>query len=459
MIAQRPFLGWGPGTTPLVYPRFRKELSGGVDTALQLHNGPLQIAADAGLAGLAALLLLLAAAARACWRSCAPASIPGRLPLAAVAGTALAAYGAFALYDFELDVPFFSLGGAVCFALLFPRQSATSALPRWPALAVLGLVLALAVVPKIPQLRSHALLAEASDQLENNNPVAFHDLALRASRADRSDTEALNAVAFQLAEMGRSGENPARRTHLIEDAGNRFVESIARNPDQEICETNLAWLLLPNEPARAESHFLAAAALVPEKNGLGLGLARAQLALHRRDAAVQALTTEGLIDPRFLLSPLWREAPFAELRQPVLAAVANRADHLAPEAALAPWQRAELLYLAEFARWLDGTASPGDVVRVALNPEQRAFFGTDEPGKFLVRLAEAKPDEVVRFRAQRPGYGVLTRNLDAPLPADFYESSQYQFVLKEVAFLLPERLNLPGRILLAEFARISSSPP
>ena len=453
MIAERPIFGWGPGTTPLVYPRFRRELSGGVDTALQLHNAPLQLAADTGLAGLASMLLLLGAGAWSCWRLCGPSPTGGGRPIAAMAGIAVVAYGAFAIYDFELDVPFFPVAGAVCVALLFPSSPAGGVLPRWPSFVVAMAGLGLTVGPRIPQLYSHYLLSKASDALEDGDTATFDALAVRASKADRTATQALNALAFQFGERFRRTQDPATKAHLETEGELFFTESLFRNPFQEICQTNLGWLRLASAPAEAEENFLAAAALVPEKEGLGVGLAFARLAASNRPGTVGALASECLIDPRFLLSPLWRDAPLSELRPAVLAAVSGRASALAPDPACRPWQRAELLYLGSFAGWLAGRIPPADVARVALNPDQREFFSTGRPGQFLELLAAAKPDEILRFRSRRPGYGVLMRNLDEPMPVDFYESYHYRAVVKEYAFLLPERLNLPGHMLLSEFVR------
>ncbi|HEY4301795.1 MAG TPA: O-antigen ligase family protein, partial [Candidatus Didemnitutus sp.] len=118
LIAARPVLGWGPGTTPLAYPRFRADVAGGVDTALQLHDTPVQIAADLGVTGLALSLALAIVTGVATWRSCGDPNQAHRLPVAAVAGTALAAYGVFAIYDFELDVPLFIFVVAIAAALV-----------------------------------------------------------------------------------------------------------------------------------------------------------------------------------------------------------------------------------------------------------------------------------------------------------------------------------------------------
>jgi O-antigen ligase len=459
MIVERPFLGWGPGTTPLVYPRFRRQLSGGVDTALQLHNAPLQLAADTGLLGLVALALLLGTGAWSCWRACAPVATRDALPAAAVAGVALVTYGAFAVYDFELDVPFFPVVASICLTLLFSRQTALSFLPRWPALVLLVAILGLAVGPKIPQLRSHYLLARASDALEAGDPETFDELAIRASEADRNGTGALNAIALQLGERARRAKDPGERSRLTVDAEGFFIKSLARNPGQELCETNLAWLLLPNDPARAEPLFLAAAALVPDKEGLFFGAAQARLGMGKTDAAVEGLVAECLIDPRFILSPIWIDPAYASLRAPVLVAVSARAGRLAQEASLAPWQRAELSYLAAFSNWLNGKISPAAVLPVVLTEEQHKFFGSDQPAQFLARLAAAQPDDLVHFRAQRPGYGVLMRNLDAPMPVDFYESYHYRVVVDSAGFLLPERLNLPGQVLLDQVGPTNFASP
>jgi hypothetical protein len=425
-----------------------------VDSALQLHNTPIQVAADLGVPGLVLLAALVLGAAVACWRACAAAA-GGPLPVAAVAGTALAAYGAFAVYDFEFDVPFFAITTATLFALCFPPRRGLF-LPRWPALVVLVPALAAGLAWRAPSLRSHWRLAQAADALEAQNDDAFRELAELAARADPTDTSALNALGFDVGEKAQT-DGPARE-RFARAAAAYFTESLRRNPDQEIVETNLAWVLLPNDPAGSERHFLRAAELLPEKEGLGVGLARAELAQGKRDDAVAALVGEVLMNPPYLFSPDWREAPFQNLRAPVLTAVAARTAALAGDPRLQPWQQSAVSFVGAVADWLAGRKNDAAVAAVALSPGERQLFASGEARALADSLGKSGGEQLL-MRARRPGYGVLMRNLDAPMPADFYRSKHDRAVVEAGATLVPARLHLPGRILLAELAPRPSAGP
>jgi tetratricopeptide (TPR) repeat protein len=252
----RPLLGWGPGATPLAYPKFRAVLDGGAENVLQLHSTPIHIWAEFGAAGLACLagFVLLAARDRA------------RDPVAALT---LAAYGAFALTDWQMDVPLFAGTLATVAALLAAPGHAASRAASW------GVALGAAAVCAA---------------------VVFF--------GQPDPTPALNVRALTLA---RDPAKAAEAIALLDD-------SLARNPDQEIAHFNLGWLLLVRDPAAAERHFRAAAHLVPDKGGVYFGLGLAQLNQGRRDDAARAFALECLNDPRFLSSPWWREPSIAPLR-------------------------------------------------------------------------------------------------------------------------------------------------
>ncbi|MCU0793222.1 MAG: O-antigen ligase family protein, partial [Opitutaceae bacterium] len=84
LAAERPLLGWGPGSVPHVFPAVRARLPGQPDNYLQLHNTPAQLAATLGLAGLlaaSALLLALGLRLRSALRDLA--NEPQTLALAA----------------------------------------------------------------------------------------------------------------------------------------------------------------------------------------------------------------------------------------------------------------------------------------------------------------------------------------------------------------------------------------
>ena len=257
MGTDRPWLGWGLGTTPLVYPRYRATLDGGTDNVLQLHCTPVEFWAGLGAPGLLLLGGFILLAARG-W---------ARAPTAAAT---LAGYGVLALTDYQLDVPVFGFALAALAAQL-AAPAPTPAGPRLrlglagATLAALGLMAALGEADRAPQLNSEALVLA------------------------RDPAQGVRAIAL-------------------------LRESLALNPDQEIAHFNLGWLLLVPDPAAAERHFRAAAQLVPDKGGVYFGLGLARLNQGQPARAAQALALECLNDPRFLASPWWKEPAIAAVR-------------------------------------------------------------------------------------------------------------------------------------------------
>ncbi len=274
MGAARPLLGWGPGTTPLVYPRYRARLAGGAENVLQLHSTPVHAWAELGAAGVGGLLVFgfLVFQNRQ------------RAPTAALT---LAGYGAFALTDWQLDIPVFAAALATGAALLAPASLPGDEKPKPAARFAVG---------------AGTLLA----------------IALIAFWGRRDPAPELNVRALALA------RDPV--------GGNRAIallrSSLALNPDQEIAHFNLGWLLVTREPTAAERHFRAAARLVPDKGGVYFGLGLALLNQGNRDAAAQAFALECVNDPAFLVSPWWREPSVAELREATAAALTRQRARL-----------------------------------------------------------------------------------------------------------------------------------
>ncbi len=292
MGLDRPLLGWGPGTTPLAFPRYRAGLDGGVENALQLHSAPAQIWAELGaLGGVAALAFatLVSGGAR-------------KQPAAALA---LAGYAAFSLFDWQLDVPVFSCSVAAFAALLAaPGAPASSRFTLSRTVGLFSLV-ALALV------------------------VLF-------GRRDPAPEINLRALALAAA---RQPDSDARAVVLLR-------ESLALNPDQEIAHFNLGWLLLTAEPAAAENHFLSAAHLVPDKGGVYFGLGLAHLNQGRRDAAARAFALECLNDPAFAASPWWRDPAIAATRDATAAAFADYVPVVSERLPRDSWAAAQLSRVA-----------------------------------------------------------------------------------------------------------------
>ena len=388
MGSDRPLLGWGPGVTPLVYPRYRARLDGGVETALELHSTPAQIWADTGAPGLACILALAALVACSLWKK----------PPSAAPSLALVGYGIFALTDFQLDVPVFMALAAACIAVCAP-----------PAVGFAA-----------PRLRAALALVV----------IAAAVLISALSRED--PTPALNIDALAL------DRNPAQASL----ARALFEKSLALNPGQEIAHFNLGWLLLVRDPAAAESHFLAAAHLVPDKGGVYFGLGLARLNQGHADAAAQALALECLNDPIFVASPWWRTSAFAPLRAPTAALVAQYYRALGERLPPGRWPGAELRYTAALSAWLFGQLPGRAVGEVATTPGRRDFFAQDPaPGPLLTAPARV-------YRRGRSGYPVLMRNLDLPMPVDLFDVHENALATGSLAFLFPRKSWLPSPLLL-----------
>jgi O-antigen ligase len=330
MGADRPIFGWGPGTTPLVFPRYRAHLDGGAEDVLQLHCLPVQLWAELGAAGLlaAAGFLILA------WR--------GRRTDPAAALT-LAGYAVFSLFDAQFDVPVFGFGVATLAALLAapaPVKHRNSRLVGLATLVTLGLI------------------------------VAFGRPAATAS---------VNAAALSAAHRG--DRNAA--VHGLE-------ASLALNPDQELAHFNLGWLLVVDEPRRAAQHFTAAAHLVPDKGGVYFGLGLARLNTGDEAGAARAFALEALNDPVFLISPWWQNERLAPLRAQTWEDLATYRQQLDPDLPADGWSGRELRYVAALARWIEGRDSSTAVIATANTEARRLFFSQRPAPSVLNRIGTEK---------------------------------------------------------------------
>jgi len=383
---EHPFLGWGPGTTPLAFPQIRHRLDGGVENVLQLHTTPIQIWAEYGVVGLFVALMLVTLAGRAAWQDHAVRPI----------FLGLLGYGAFSLSDWQIDIPIFAATIAISLAALAPREDRDR-----PALRrTLGIIVVIGLI-----------------------------IVVLWGRAD--PTPALNLEALSLAREPVNA--PAARA--------LFEHSLAINPDQEIAHFNLGWLLITTDASTAARHFSAAAQLVPDKGGVYFGLGLAQLNHGDRPAAIRALAVECINDPLFLTSPWWRSPVLATLRPEVFILARELLTKLTfsdsdPRAA-------ESRYLIMLTAWLEGTASHTRLIAVSSTPERIRFFnGQPNP-------ASLETSEVRAYRRARLGYPVLMRDLDLPAPIDLFEVQENTVAATELHFLFPHKGWLPAPQLLS----------
>ena len=387
MGRHRPLLGWGPGTTPLAYPLYRRELAGGAENVLQLHNTPVQLLAELGASGLLVSLVLLGLALAASW-----ASPDSRRVLLALSG-----YAIFTLTDWQLDVPVFAFALAAAGALLVP-----------------------ATKPAFPRGRFAVAV------------TTFAALILIGLWGRPDPTPELNVRALAL----------ARDAAQVDAAIALLSQSLALNSDQEIAHFNLGWLLVVRDPAAAARHFLAAARLVPDKGGVYFGLGLARLNQGQREGAVRAFALECINDPVFLTSPWWKNPAVGETRGAVTALTLQLLADYPRTLADSPSAR-EAAYLAALIRWLGGSVPPAEILAAANSPARAAYFARrPAPPDFTAAPARL-------YRRERTGYPVLMRNLDLATPVDLFDVQENSLATGELRFLFPAKGWLPTPLLRA----------
>jgi tetratricopeptide (TPR) repeat protein len=417
MGADRPLLGWGPGTTPLVYPRYRAMLEGGAENVLQLHSTPAQLWGELGGVNVFAALALLILAIRA-----ARASAGGAGVLLALGG-----YAIFSLTDWQLDVPIFAGAVAAALALLAPAAPLTAAEPRIISLFKLG--------GRSWSVRWREDAPALRRLLGIMTLLAF---AVFAIWGRRDPTPPLNTRALDLA------LNPDKAGEAIA----LLRESLKLNGEQEIAHFNLGWLLVVNEPVEAEAHFNAAARLVPDKGGVYFGLGLARLNQGRRDEAARAFALECLNDPAFLVSPWWRAEGMKVTRTNTLARLVQYQSLVLEALPVKSPLRSETLYARELALWL-GTGAPV----THPNTAARIAYFEKKPSPPAFETAA-----ITTYRRERTGYPVLMRDLDLPTPVDLFDVQENPLALGEYHFLFPAKGWLASPLLPALLLESDSRP-
>lgn len=436
LFQSRPVLGHGPGIVPLAYPEVRSELVGGVETAFQLHNAPLHIAAAHGVLGLVAvavLLIVVGIGAYRWWR--APAGLVRAFAL--TSGCALTGYLAMSITDYQLDVIAIVVLLAWHSGLLLaapapavvPAFQTGAPVPsrRWLGITPLALA-AVAIIVLVPHWQARSLHWNATYERDADKQLRLLEAA--AQTAPWSP-HFRNQHGFRLARLVENHPSDAR---LREAARASLAESLRIDPAQEPVHAALGWLWLPDDPKQARDAFIHAIRLLPDRPSNRFGLAIASLALGETENARQALAVECLVYPAFLLSPHWHAPELMALRPEVLA----RVDGLYAEALRHPsmpnWRRPIVGYSRALAAWIVTGTLPSIDALAGAAPGQRAFFaacaaGSDakwpapwdswehlrkEPGQVVSTLQAVQPglDPVILQAAES------RLQLDAPTPDD-----------------------------------------
>ncbi len=501
--AERPLLGWGPGTVPLTYPKVRARLDGGVDDVLQLHSTPAQLWATLGsLGALTGLLLLLAVLPRL-FGSLHPSR------LRSTAGTAAATlfgYGLFSLTDHQLDLPAMNVLLVVNLALLMQCPFGTVPTVR-PGRFVLvaGSVATAALLILIGRdLLARRAFSQSLLFLDSGRlPESFAALE-QAARFAPYDSYYRQQFASQLLERRAQLTDPNERERLTKAAKIQFEKSLAIGGLEEFAHFNLGWLAIDaNAPGEAIPHFLSAAQEAPNRSGVYFGLGLALHEIGREKAAVRAFALEWINDPVAMTAPVWEWPDFLPLRDPVR----QESDRLLteivphqPEAAYvqslwrwwtegspAPaagfddesaafvaiistpnWQGTPQVDLKRFAwgrlfaGWHGAPSSVGELgsgpdFSAALARRASRHPAPDWHGFFTAGL-ENEPALLVSRQFSRPGHGVLSLHADGPVPSDLYIRQENLFVSTFASELFPAKGWLPARELLNRLPVLPTAP-
>jgi tetratricopeptide (TPR) repeat protein len=491
--AERPVLGWGPGTIPLAYPKVRAELDGGVEDVLQLHSSPAQLWASLGsLGALIGVLLLLAVLPRQ-FGSLHPSRLRST---AGTAAATLLGYGLFSLTDHQLDLPSMNVLLVINLALLMQRPFGTVKTVRPGRFVPLvgGLATAALLILTGRDLLARRAFGQSLLFLDSGRlPESFAALD-QAARFAPYDSYYRQRFASQLLEQRTKSADSAERERLTKEAKAQLEQSLAIGGLEEFAHFNLGWLALDaNAPGEAIPRFLAAARESPNRSGVYFGLG---LALHetgRDKQAVRAFALEWINDPIAMTAPVWEWPDFLPLRDPVR----QESDRLLAE--IAP-RYPEAAYVRSLWRWwVAGTSAPAagfddestafvamisdsnregtaqvDLNRFAWGRLFAIWRGSPSSvgelesapdfSSALVRRASRHPppdwhgfltagleDEaplLVSRQFSRPGHGVLSLHADGPVPSDLYIRQENLFVSTFAAGLFPAKGWLPARELL-----------
>ncbi|MBW4520924.1 MAG: O-antigen ligase family protein [Scytolyngbya sp. HA4215-MV1] len=281
-------------------------------------------------------------------------------------------------------------------------------------------------------------------------------------------------LGWKLGDLSLQVGDPQRS---LTDGITWFQKAIAISPYQEFGHTNLAWLhILQQDPKAALQEFVKSAQLVPAKRGVFYGLGYTLLQLGKPDLATEAFVLEALRDPMLMTSPVWRSPRLNSLYSNLLTQLDTRyttllqppsaealqsslhrcrgalrwwmgnlaAAHTDLETAGTPTARRVLELAMRQSVKIDPEqtdATPGDLAITAwLDPAQRTHLLQKA---WILRMGIAPPPELLQemvtgmtrstsfdqwlkqnppirsYRRDRVGFGVLSRHIDGPAPADF----------------------------------------
>lgn len=482
-----PVTGIGLGGVPLLYQKYRPIWSGREsELAYQLHSSPIQLFAEIGIWGIFPILIGMILLTYHCWRWLKynqPLKNQQDLTIFLSLYGGLLGYGMMSLTDYQLDN--IAISGTlviylVCLTSILrlnleqnsPSSSSISSYLSWFAYGGLGIVLVM-IIWLIPIHRAWQLSSFGFTALRQEKLELFIKFLARSHQLAPWEPYYPYQLGYNLGNTALKIPDPQVRQPLLDDSIKWFETGIKVSPYQEFGHTNLGWLLLQNNNATAAMQsFVESAKLVPAKRGVMYGLGLTLLAQNKGELAIEAMTLEGLRDPLFITSPLWRSPELKSIYSQVLDnIIANYNQFLKTSSSeeftrilhqsrggIYWWQgnlnkakedlqnngtplSQNILDLAHGKSISSNLDQPASLVIEAWNnSSQRAILleqawlkatktllpaslkqqlleTMNQSSSFDQWLKENAPS--VQYRRQRLGFGVLSRHIDGSIPQDF----------------------------------------
>lgn len=514
MGATHPWTGVGLGGVPLLYQQYRPAWAGSeAEWVFQLHSTPVQLWAELGLWGIAAFVGTIVLVGLIGWRHRSRLS-----PVTQGVFVGLLAYTVQSLTDYQLDNLCISATIVIFLAAIAAELSEEEAVsggkaPAWLKflpIAGSGLVLVL-VLASFPVHRAWMLSSQGFGALaqlqaaktpeeQQTHLKQFTDALTAAAEITPWEPYYPYQLGWNLGEWGLKLNNQ----DLLAQSIGWFQKGNQASPDQEFGRSNLAWLLLNRDPKAAGQEFARAAQLVPTKPGVFYGLGLSLLYQNKPDLAISAIALEGVRNPAFLTSPIWRPPQ----QKPLYDQVLNRSEALYSQLIDQSQVEALTQFLRGyrgFVRWwkgdragaqADAQASNNPTLQALLSlsekpsvssldaianvttrstlaawlqPDRRKDLLTqawvqslsDGPPQGMIEqlqetmarsesfetwLKQNAPAQPVRF--QRAGFGVLSRHIDGPIPKDFFNGVENVGTTVLLPDLFPQKLYYPPFDLL-----------
>lgn len=354
ILRDRPLFGVGPGVMSRVSNLYRPiEAGAGLDHIQQLHNTPLQLAGELGLAGLGLYLAWLVLGGRLWWWLWQqPLTPPDRALLGGIGGSLLA-YGVSSLTDYQLEnIPIAGTLVALVVLLLalattYGRPGPAVSLPR-RRLASLGVWIWIGLLFYIwLPFTLTVSFAALADRAFYNQQLNLADTrwykADRLSPWDPTAGAVASEALWKLYQMLGASETQDNVRSLLLDYAHQAQRAA---PNDAWFNQNLAVFHQPLDPAQALPFAAQAVQLLPRNRNHGYWLLGELLLAqdahsgtttdggtspkinNQPDAAIAAFTLEALINPASLTYPLWQEEPFQAIYPAVVTSTLGEYDQL-----------------------------------------------------------------------------------------------------------------------------------